>query len=127
MKRTTKTFLWICIFILLLCGCQKKRTTITFYGGTDVPLWILSADYAFEQRDYETALFYYQKIEEYYDTYNTGIDIEKAILFNSMGQCYYSFPDTDTATLYFEKSSGFCEKIGDDELNYNNYWHLADL
>ena len=51
------------------------------------------------------SLFYYQKIEEYYDTYNTGIDIEKAILFNSMGQCYYSFPDTDTATLYFEKSS----------------------
>ena len=127
MKRITKRFVWICIFILLLCGCQKRRTTITFYGGTDVPLWILSADYAFEQRDYETALSYYQKIEEYYDTYNTGRDIEKAILFNSMGQCYYSFPDTDTATLYFEKSSGFCERIGDDELNYNNYWHLADL
>ena len=127
MKRITKRFVWICIFILLLCGCQKRRTTITFYGGTDVPLWILSADYAFEQRDYETALSYYQKIEEYYDIYNTGRDIEKAILFNSMAQCYNSFPDADTAILYFEKSSEFCEKIRDDELNFNNYWHLADL
>ncbi len=127
MKRITKRFVWICIFILLLCGCQKRRTTITFYGGTDVPLWILSADYAFEQRDYETALSYYQKIEEYYDTYNTGRDIEKAILFNSMGQCYYSFPDIENAILYFEKSSGLCEKIGDDESNFNNYWYLADL
>ncbi len=120
-----KTLLLIGLFTLLLCACQKERTII-LSGDIDAESTITLADSAYERKDYETALYYYLQLEEYYNLRGSGTK-DQAILYNTIGRCYHSFNDIEMEKKYFEKSAEVCEKLGYDELNFDNYWYLASL
>lgn len=120
-----KIFILIALFVLLLCACQK-RTSIILSGEIDVESTIALADSAYDREDYETALYYYLQLEDYFNVYGNGTE-DQANLYNTIGKCYRSVYDKEMEKKYFEKSAEICEKLELDELNYDNCWHLASL
>ena len=117
--------LLIGLFWLLLCACQNRRT-ITLSGDINVESTIALADSAYDREDYETALYYYLQLEDYFKLYGPGTK-DQANLYNSIGKCYRSFSDIELEKEYFEKSAEVCEKLGYDELNFDNYYYLTSL
>ena len=120
-----KIFILIALFALLLCACQK-RTSIILSGEIDVESTIALADSAYDREDYETALYYYLQLEDYFNIHAKGTK-DLANFYNTIGRCYHAFYDVEMQKKYFEKSAEVCEKLGYDELNFDNYWYLTSL
>lgn len=120
-----KAIFLIGLFALLLCACQKKESII-LSGEMNADSAIALADSAYDRGDYETAIYYYLQLEDYFNQNAKGTK-EQANLYNTIGRCYYEFDDIDSGKKYFEKSAEICEKLGYDELNFDNYWYLTLL